>query len=213
MRSVGLVLALVLLVSCSDAPEPDEPADAAAHSTSASSEPSPSPTPSPTPEPEPTPTLPPVHHPVSLPALMREDFRAGRIQQQRVVAETDAYTRSEVTYGSGDLTISGVLLRPQGRGPFPGIVLNHGYIDPSYLRDRSGSGARAGLAGPGRVRGAAHRLPRARRLRPGPAAGPRGPARLRPRRDQRGAGAGAGAVRRPRPDGRCSAGRWAAGSP
>ena len=24
-----------------------------------------------------------------------------------------------------------VLLRPRGRGPFPGIVLNHGYIEPS----------------------------------------------------------------------------------
>ena len=123
-------MTLVLLASCSDATEPEEPADAAAPSSSAPS--SPSPTPSPTAEPEPTPTLPPVHHPVSLPALMREDFRAGRIQQQQVVAETDAYTRSEVTYRSGDLTISGVLLRPHGRGPFPGIVLNHGYIDPSY---------------------------------------------------------------------------------
>ncbi len=44
--------------------------------------------------------------------------------------ETDAYTRSRVTYRSGDLTISGVLLRPHGPGPFPGIVLNHGYIEP-----------------------------------------------------------------------------------
>ena len=27
--------------------------------------------------------------------------------------------------------MSGVLLRPRGPGPFPGIVLNHGYIEPS----------------------------------------------------------------------------------
>ena len=147
--SAGLAVALVLLASCSDAAEPDEPADAAP-SSSAPSEPSP--TPPPTAEPEPTPTLPPVHHPVSLPALMREDFRAGRIRQQRVVAETDAYTRSEVTYESGDLTVSGVLLRPHGRGPFPGIVLNHGYIDPSYYVTGQGLAreqdwlARAGFA-------------------------------------------------------------------
>jgi dipeptidyl aminopeptidase/acylaminoacyl peptidase len=49
-----------------------------------------------------------------------------------VLGEADAYTRSQVTYRSGDVTVSGVLLRPRGRGPFPGIVLNHGYIDPSY---------------------------------------------------------------------------------
>lgn len=84
------------------------------------------------PEPEPTETLPPVDSPVSLPKLMREEFRAGRIQQGRVVAETDAYTRSEVTYRSGDVTVSGIMLRPRGPGPFPGVVLNHGYIDPAF---------------------------------------------------------------------------------
>ena len=43
----------------------------------------------------------------------------------------EAYTRSEVTYPSGDITVSGVLLRPRGKGPFPAVVLNHGYIEPS----------------------------------------------------------------------------------
>ena len=43
----------------------------------------------------------------------------------------EAYTRHEVTYPSGDVTVSGVLLRPRGRGPFPAVVLNHGYIEPS----------------------------------------------------------------------------------
>ncbi len=76
------------------------------------------------------PALPVVRHRLSLPALMREEWRASRIRQVSVEVETDAYTRSRVTYRSGDLTISGVLLRPRGRGPFPGIVLNHGYIEP-----------------------------------------------------------------------------------
>lgn len=62
---------------------------------------------------------------------MRETFTAGRIHQVEVEARTDAYVRSRVTYDAGDLTVSGVMLRPNGAGPFPGIVLNHGYIEPS----------------------------------------------------------------------------------
>ena len=49
----------------------------------------------------------------------------------REVLANEAYTRHEVTYPSGDVTVSGVLLRPRGRGPFPAVVLNHGYIEPS----------------------------------------------------------------------------------
>ena len=62
---------------------------------------------------------------------MREDFPGGRIRQGRQVLANEAYTRHEVTYPSGDVTVSGVLLRPRGRGPFPAVVLNHGYIEPS----------------------------------------------------------------------------------
>ena len=62
---------------------------------------------------------------------MREDFPGGRIRCQRQVLANEAYTRHEVTYPSGDVTVSGVLLRPRGKGPFPAVVLNHGYIEPS----------------------------------------------------------------------------------
>jgi dipeptidyl aminopeptidase/acylaminoacyl peptidase len=120
---------LVLLASCTDPAEPEEPSDAIPSRSATSSPPTGSTT---APDTERTPELPRVHHPVSLPALMREKFRAGRIRQLRVVGETDAYTRSEVTYDSGGVTVSGVLLRPHGRGPFRGIVLNHGYIDPRF---------------------------------------------------------------------------------
>ncbi len=82
--------------------------------------------------------LPPVTDERSLPALMREEFVPGRIQHVVEESRNDAYTRSRVTYDAGDLTISGVLLRPSGEGPFPGIVLNHGYIEPSAYRPGQG---------------------------------------------------------------------------
>jgi dipeptidyl aminopeptidase/acylaminoacyl peptidase len=82
--------------------------------------------------------LPPVPTELSLPALMREEFTPGRIRQVAVESRTSAYTRSRVTYDAGDLTISGVLLRPTGEGPFPAVVLNHGYIEPSAYRPGQG---------------------------------------------------------------------------
>lgn len=49
---------------------------------------------------------------------------------------TAAYTSYDVTYrsttGKRSLTISGVLNVPSGPGPFPAVVLAHGYIDPAY---------------------------------------------------------------------------------
>ncbi len=130
MRVAGLLLTFVLLAACSEPAEPDEPAGAAP-SSSAPSAATRTDEPEDHEDPEPTSPLPPVHHPVSLPALMREEFRASRIRVLRQVPVAAPYSRFEVTYRSGDVTVSGVLLRPDGRGPFPGIVLNHGYIEPS----------------------------------------------------------------------------------
>lgn len=70
--------------------------------------------------------------------MTREQFPAGLIRQVSVESRTDAYVRSRVTYEAGDVTVSGVLLRPRGPGPFPGIVLNHGYIEPSVYRPGQG---------------------------------------------------------------------------
>jgi dipeptidyl aminopeptidase/acylaminoacyl peptidase len=145
----GLALGLVVpLLGCTVDGEPD--AGSTTRSTTGSTpDPSatspaltpsapPPPTPAPTAPLSPDETLPPVTNRLSLPALMRQDWRASRIRQVAVEAETDAYTRSRVTYRSGDLTISGVLLRPRGRGPFPGIVLNHGYIKPAFYTTGQG---------------------------------------------------------------------------
>jgi dipeptidyl aminopeptidase/acylaminoacyl peptidase len=134
MRSwLAAVTTGLLLVGCTA--DPERPgADPSPTPASPSGEPPAEPSTAPTSESttEPEERLPPVGHPVSLPALMRERPDGGRPRITATELETDAYTRHQVVYRSGDLTVSGVLLRPRGDGPFPGIVLNHGYIDPSY---------------------------------------------------------------------------------
>lgn len=68
--------------------------------------------------------------PVSLPALMRREHRGSDLRLGAVRVRTDAYTQYAVTYRANDLTISGIMNVPRGEGPFPALVLAHGYIDP-----------------------------------------------------------------------------------
>jgi uncharacterized protein len=79
-----------------------------------------------------------VTHPVSLPALMAKQFDGRDLRTGRVLARNSAYTRYFATYRSGGLTISGIMNVPAGRGPFPVLVLNHGYIDPAVYTNGRG---------------------------------------------------------------------------
>jgi len=127
LRLVAATAALVALVACTDGVEPGAGATRPA-----------TPTPPRTVDAEPPETASPERpHPVSLPALfdIEPDGRAFRVRRE--LGRTDAYVRYFITYRSGDLTISGLMNVPLGEGPFPVIVLNHGYIDPEvYLTGR-----------------------------------------------------------------------------
>jgi dipeptidyl aminopeptidase/acylaminoacyl peptidase len=76
--------------------------------------------------------------PVSLQALMAKSYDGRDLRLGRVLARNSAYTRHFVTYRSGALTISGVMNVPAGKGPFPVLVLNHGYIDPDIYTNGRG---------------------------------------------------------------------------
>lgn len=133
-----LATGVLLLSACTDAEDRSGPGTGAPRATSgqASGE---GPNEAPPPSDE-TPTaaedpsaedLPPVPHAVSLPALMRKEvdgrgFRLGALRER-----TAAYTSRRATYRSGELRISGVVNIPHGEGPFPAVVLAHGYIDPA----------------------------------------------------------------------------------
>ncbi len=72
-----------------------------------------------------------AQEPPSLPALMKRAYNGRDLTLKKVLAENRYYTRYLITFKSGDLTVSGIMNLPKGKGPFPVIITNHGFIDPS----------------------------------------------------------------------------------
>ncbi|HYO50783.1 MAG TPA: prolyl oligopeptidase family serine peptidase [Chloroflexia bacterium] len=71
---------------------------------------------------------PPSPYPVSIDALQQMQRAGGNLRIVRTVATTAAYTQSAITYKSGNLTITGQMFVPNGEGPFPVMIMNHGFI-------------------------------------------------------------------------------------
>jgi uncharacterized protein len=72
--------------------------------------------------------------------IRNRKFTAGKIKIEKTLDQKETYTSYLISYLSDGLTIYGVLNIPQGEGPFPVIVLNHGYYNPSTFK--SGDGTR-----------------------------------------------------------------------
>ena len=91
-------------------------------------------TPSPSPSPIPDPLI-----GVTLDALRAREYPGGPIEILRVLETTDVYTRSYIAYPSDGLRITGIMQIPPGPGPFPVIILNHGYHDRGNYWPGSGT--------------------------------------------------------------------------
>jgi len=63
-----------------------------------------------------------------IPAAIAQVYDGRDLKIRKDLGGTSAYTRHAVTYESGDLTITGIMNKPRGKGPFPVVVLAHGYI-------------------------------------------------------------------------------------
>jgi dipeptidyl aminopeptidase/acylaminoacyl peptidase len=61
---------------------------------------------------------------------MAASYDGRRLRLGRVLGRASSYTKRAVSYRSGDLRISGIMNVPDGDGPFPVVVMLHGYIDP-----------------------------------------------------------------------------------
>ncbi len=120
--------------------------------TATTSPPRPTDTPvlaTPTPEPTSTQTAVPAPtatpHPLysyTIPGLLARDFSGGPIEIQATLEQNDTYSRYTIAYPSDGLTVTGIMHVPAGGGPFPVLILLHGYIE----RDQYYAGADTGQA-------------------------------------------------------------------
>lgn len=98
----------------------------------------PSATPLPTSLPSPTPQRE-IIFPYTIAGLRERDYPADEIRVGAPLLITDAFTRYPIAYASDGLTITGILQVPLGDGPFPVIILNHGYYNRAEYRSGDGT--------------------------------------------------------------------------
>jgi dipeptidyl aminopeptidase/acylaminoacyl peptidase len=137
--AAGATAALsLLLVGCTDGSDdasPDRPSSSstgAPSGTAATTAPEPSGSTEEVPSSSADAAVPPAASRVSIPGLIGRDYDGRGLRLGQVLARTGDYVRHAATYRSDGLRISGVMNIPRGKGPFPVLVLLHGYIDPAY---------------------------------------------------------------------------------
>ncbi len=88
----------------------------------------------------PLPTLTP--HPlagVTIDGLRARSYPGGPVEIRQTLETTATYTRYYIAYPSDGLIITGIMQIPPGDGPFPVIILNHGYHDRASYWSGSGT--------------------------------------------------------------------------
>lgn len=152
-RCAALLICLAALAGCSaTASEPPTPTSApttsqailATPAAAATAAPALAPTLAATPAPTLAPTATPhrwaEYAPYTIEGLRGRSYgAAGAIEIVRVLEQTPRFTRYLFAYPSDGLRITGMLNRPSGDGPFPVIVLNHGYYPLDVYQTGNGS--------------------------------------------------------------------------
>ena len=90
--------------------------------------------------PSPTPTVEELIFPYTIEGLRQHDFQSGKIHIRSTLDdENQFYTSYLIDYPSDGLTITGVMQIPEGEGPFPVIIMNHGFFARSVYRSGDGT--------------------------------------------------------------------------
>jgi len=90
--------------------------------------------------PSPTPTIEELIFPYTIDGLRQHKFQSGKIRIRSTLDDKNQFYKSYlIEYPSDGLTITGVLQIPVGEGPFPVIVMNHGFFSRSVYRSGDGT--------------------------------------------------------------------------
>ncbi|WP_038056561.1 alpha/beta hydrolase family protein [Thermus amyloliquefaciens] len=72
--------------------------------------------------------------PLTLPDLWQRSYGEGGFRVERVLGEGPSFTRLQFSHLSDGLRVHGFANLPKGKGPFPVVVVLHGYVEPSRYR-------------------------------------------------------------------------------
>lgn len=78
-------------------------------------------------------------------SLRQREFAGGEITIEQTLSKNSFYTKYLISYASDDLKIYGVMNVPAGNGPFPVIILNHGYFNSSTFSSGDGTDTMANI--------------------------------------------------------------------
>jgi uncharacterized protein len=86
-----------------------------------------------------TPTRDELIFPYTIEGLRQHDFQGGDIHIRKTLDENEFYSAYLIDYPSDGLTITGVMQIPVGDGPFPVIIMNHGFFSRSIYNSGDGT--------------------------------------------------------------------------
>jgi len=72
-------------------------------------------------------------------SLRKREFNGGKITIEETLDHTGNYTSYIFSYPSDNLKIYGMMNIPDGNGPFPVVVLNHGYFNQNSFQSGDGT--------------------------------------------------------------------------
>lgn len=77
--------------------------------------------------------------------LRQREYIGGEIKIEGTLSSNNSYTKYLISYPSDNLKIYGVMNLPKGSGPFPVVILNHGYFNTSTFKSGDGTDTMANI--------------------------------------------------------------------
>ena len=129
----------ILLAACASAPGLTSPTQTLPSPRVVVETITPPPIPTITITPSPTPTVEEAIFSFTIEGLRQHVYQSGEIHIRSTLDENDKFTSYLIEYPSDGLTITGVMQIPKGDGPFPVILMNHGFFARSVYSSGDGT--------------------------------------------------------------------------
>jgi dipeptidyl aminopeptidase/acylaminoacyl peptidase len=74
------------------------------------------------------------YYALTIPGLRQRAYGQGEFKVEGTLQVTQSFTRTLISFASDGLTVYGFMNTPKGQGPFPVVLVLHGYVNPRTYR-------------------------------------------------------------------------------